>query len=68
MLFRVAQLIKESDYGLFLIVRPFLNKVMVQVRDDLNLCDAVPEIDIKLKNPIDLYVLSRDTDYQLNKI
>ena len=31
-------------------MRPQLNQLLVQIRDDLNLCEVVPEIDIVLKD------------------
>ena len=50
MVFDLAMIIKNNDYGLYIIMRPRLNEVLVNLRDNLNVCDAVPEVDIKFKD------------------
>ena len=58
MVFDLAMIIKNNDYGLYIIMRPRFNQVLVNLRDNLNVCDAVPEVDIKFKDQVELYILS----------
>lgn len=54
-LYNSSIVLRERNYGLFLLVRQRLNEALVFIRDDLNLCDYVPEIDIVFKNQMSLY-------------
>ena len=49
-IYDLALIIKEENYGLFVLARHRLNKALVFVRDSLNACDYVPEIDLVVKD------------------
>ena len=50
MVFDLANLLREGNYGLFILARVRLNQILVYLRDELEVCEYVPEIDIKLRN------------------
>ena len=50
MVFNLANLLREGNYGLFILARVRLNQILVYLRDELEVCEYVPEIDIKLRN------------------
>lgn len=56
-LFDLSQLLKEQNYGLFVIARKRLNQMLVYARDDLNVCNYVPEVDIVVKDQVSVYSL-----------
>lgn len=54
-LFKGALVLREHNYGLFLLARQRLNEMLVYMRDDLDMCDYVPEIDIVFKDQYAIY-------------
>lgn len=46
---------REQNYGLFVLARNRLNQMLVYIRDDLEVCNQVPEIDIVLKDQMAFY-------------
>lgn len=68
MVFDMAMIIKNNDYGLYIIMRPRFNEVLVDLRDNLNVCDAVPEVDIKFKDQVELYILSENAGEKVEGI
>ena len=59
-IFNLALTLKEHNYGLFVVARQRLNQLLVVVRDKLNLCEFVPEVDIVLKDQLDIYSQSHE--------
>ena len=51
-----SMVLKKHNYGIFVLVRQQLNQLLVSMRDEMNLCDFVPEIDIVLKDQMGIYV------------
>ena len=52
----LALILKEHNYGLFVLARKRLNELLVGIRDDMSACEYVPEIDIILKNQMEIYM------------
>ena len=50
MMYNTALVLRKHNYGLFLMVRKRLNEALIYFRDDLNMCEYVPEVDIVIKN------------------
>ena len=55
MIFDLAIVLKDRNYGLFVLARQRLNELLVYVRDDLNVCEFVPEVDIVVKDQMSVY-------------
>ena len=53
--FDLSMLLKEQNYGLFVIARKRLNQILVYARDELNVCEYVPEVDIVVKDQVAVY-------------
>ena len=51
-----TMVLKRHNYGIFVLARPRLNRLLVSMRDEINICDIVPEIDIVLKDQMGIYV------------
>ena len=51
----LALVLQKHNYGLFVVARKNLNSMLVFIRDSLNVCEYVPEIDIVVKNQMDIY-------------
>lgn len=43
-------ILKEHYYGVYMLVRKRLSQALAYIRDDLEVCNIVPEIDIILKD------------------
>ena len=54
-IYNLAIVLQQHNYGLFVLLRPRLNQLLVYMRDELKICDFVPEIDIVFKNQMELY-------------
>ena len=55
-IYDLALVLKNHNYGIFVLARQQLNHLLVSMRDEMNLCDSVPEIDIVLKDQMGIYV------------
>ena len=47
--FNLALLLRQHNYGLFVLARQQLNQFLVFLRDDLRVCENVPEIDLVIR-------------------
>ena len=56
MIFDMSVVLQEHNYGLFVLARSRLNQILVSVRDDLRVCEYVPELDIVIKNQMQVYM------------
>lgn len=54
--FDLALVLKQHNYGLFVLARSRLNQILVFLRDTLQVCEFVPEVDIVLKDQMQLYM------------
>jgi len=48
--YELALVLMKHNYGLFVLVRERLNQTLVYIRDELDACGYVPEIDIVFKD------------------